>query len=564
MGDDRPRADRRRRRRARSTSTPQSDVFEEWDLGGLETQLNTLWPVSVDLADLDPQTSSRETVIELLTEDALAAYDEREEEFGDELMRALERHILLQIIDTRWKEHLHEMDYLREGIHLRGFAQIDPLVAYKNEGFIMFEALMDSIWEEFARLIFHVDVELQPAQVEEAFAPRGRARRRQPLRRHRGRAALRARRGPRRRRHRRRRGRHRRPRPRARHRQRRGPASTTPPPWSRPKRRRSAATTPAGAAAARSTRSATAPSGRFALALLALTPASSGGARLRDTRDDLRARLRLQPHGHLPRRRDDPGARVPEALGDDRRERRLRRSRSPTTATSPPTSSRPRATTRSTCRRSTRAARTSRTPTSRLRPTSSTTGLAAILGVPFGPDGRPEQCAIVTTASARNVRGVPTRPSTSGPRTGSRGDRRDAARDPRPDLLQRVRDPGSERDIDVGGRRDRLDGGARRHLPDLRAPPDDPLRQLPRHLRGRQGRQRQPAVGHLRAGAGRGAARRERRRIVGDEDAGEGSARPASSSSSTAPRRIKVRAGLRKGGRRIGGRRTRSVRASRA
>ena len=114
---------------------------------------------------------SREQIAEMLTEDALAAYDEREEEFGDELMRALERHILLQIIDVRWKEHLHEMDYLREGIHLRGFAQIDPLVAYKNEGFTMFELLMDSLWEEFARLIFHVDVELQPAEVEEAFAP---------------------------------------------------------------------------------------------------------------------------------------------------------------------------------------------------------------------------------------------------------------------------------------------------------------------------------------------------------------------------------------------------------
>ncbi|MFN8151732.1 MAG: preprotein translocase subunit SecA [Solirubrobacterales bacterium] len=148
-----------------------SDVFEEWDLGGLETYLNTLWPVSVDLAELDPQTSSREQVTDLLIEDALAAYDEREEEFGEELMRALERHILLQIIDTRWKEHLHEMDYLREGIHLRGFAQIDPLVAYKNEGYTMFEALMEAIWEEFARLIFHVNVELQPAEVEEAFAP---------------------------------------------------------------------------------------------------------------------------------------------------------------------------------------------------------------------------------------------------------------------------------------------------------------------------------------------------------------------------------------------------------
>jgi preprotein translocase subunit SecA len=148
-----------------------SDVFEDWDLAGLETQLQTIWPVSVDLSELDPQTSSREHVRETLTEDALAAYDEREDEFGETLMRDLERYILLQIIDVRWKEHLHEMDYMREGIHLRGFAQIDPLVAYKNEGFIMFEALMNSIWEEYARLIFHVDVEIKPDEVEEAFAP---------------------------------------------------------------------------------------------------------------------------------------------------------------------------------------------------------------------------------------------------------------------------------------------------------------------------------------------------------------------------------------------------------
>ena len=73
-------------------------------------------------------------------------------------MRYLERQILLQIIDNRWREHLYEMDYLREGIHLRGFAQIDPLVAYKNEGFTMFHELMNSIWEEFARVIFHVEV----------------------------------------------------------------------------------------------------------------------------------------------------------------------------------------------------------------------------------------------------------------------------------------------------------------------------------------------------------------------------------------------------------------------
>jgi preprotein translocase subunit SecA len=85
-------------------------------------------------------------------------------------MRQLERAILLQIIDNRWREHLAEMDYLREGIHLRGFAQIDPLVAYKNEGFSMFEVLMHSIWEEFARLIFHVEIEVAP-RAQEQLAP---------------------------------------------------------------------------------------------------------------------------------------------------------------------------------------------------------------------------------------------------------------------------------------------------------------------------------------------------------------------------------------------------------
>ena len=85
-------------------------------------------------------------------------YDGREQEFGPELMRDIERFLLLQIIDQRWREHLYDMDYLREGIHLRGFAQIEPLVAYKNEAFDLFRDLMNSIWDDFARLIFHVQV----------------------------------------------------------------------------------------------------------------------------------------------------------------------------------------------------------------------------------------------------------------------------------------------------------------------------------------------------------------------------------------------------------------------
>ena len=146
------------------------DVIEDWDLAELQTQVQQLWPSTTEVSSLQPEQTDREDLREALLADALAAYDRREQEFGDEIMRQLERAILLQIIDNRWREHLFEMDYLREGIHLRGFAQIDPLVAYKNEGFSMFEALMHSIWEEFARLIFHVEVEVAP-RAQEEFAP---------------------------------------------------------------------------------------------------------------------------------------------------------------------------------------------------------------------------------------------------------------------------------------------------------------------------------------------------------------------------------------------------------
>jgi preprotein translocase subunit SecA len=147
-----------------------ADVFEEWDLAGLSSQAASIWPLDVDLEGLDPQTSTREEIAGMLSDDILSAYEARAEEFGPELMQWLERQVLLQIIDNRWREHLYEMDYLREGIHLRGFAQIDPLVAYKNEGFIMFEELMASIWQEFARTIFHVEVNVEPRQREEIEA----------------------------------------------------------------------------------------------------------------------------------------------------------------------------------------------------------------------------------------------------------------------------------------------------------------------------------------------------------------------------------------------------------
>lgn len=148
------------------------DVIEEWDLPGLDDRLHQIWPCAIDVAGMAPERVETASLAADLVEDALKAYDERERELGPEVMRYLERTLLMQVIDSRWREHLYDMDYLREGIHLRGFAQIDPLVAYKNEGYSMFSELMFGIWDEFSRLVFNVEVEIELEDGEEpAFAP---------------------------------------------------------------------------------------------------------------------------------------------------------------------------------------------------------------------------------------------------------------------------------------------------------------------------------------------------------------------------------------------------------
>ena len=123
------------------------------------------------------RTSTRETVDQARRSPtasstmAIERYNAREEALGEELMGALERFLLLQIIDERWREHLFDMDYLREGIHLRGFAQIDPLVAYKNEAFTLFGDLMNSVWTDYARMIFNVQVNVEGENGRRAQAP---------------------------------------------------------------------------------------------------------------------------------------------------------------------------------------------------------------------------------------------------------------------------------------------------------------------------------------------------------------------------------------------------------
>src|SRR4051812_13162285 len=144
------------------------DFVDDWDLDELWAQLDQIYHVDFAAEDTDRHSIDREELQRMLTEDALSLYDEREQELGEALMRALERYLLLQIIDQRWREHLYDMDYLREGIHLRGFAQIEPIVAYKNEAFTLFEDLMNSIWADFARMIYNVEVQIEAPNGNEA------------------------------------------------------------------------------------------------------------------------------------------------------------------------------------------------------------------------------------------------------------------------------------------------------------------------------------------------------------------------------------------------------------
>jgi preprotein translocase subunit SecA len=139
----------------------EGDFMEDWDLDGLFTALGQFFPIDLGSDDLDAQTVDRDSLSERIVQMATGRYDEREQALGEELMGALERFLLLQTIDERWREHLFDMDYLREGIHLRGFAQIDPLVAYKNEAFKLFSDLMNSVWSDYARMIFNVQVNVE-------------------------------------------------------------------------------------------------------------------------------------------------------------------------------------------------------------------------------------------------------------------------------------------------------------------------------------------------------------------------------------------------------------------
>ena len=143
-------------------------VPEEWDLDQLWTELKTLYPIGITIDELLDELGLRPTVDDVLKEilsDVTIAYDRREVELGEVVMRELERRVVLSVIDRRWRDHLYEMDYLKDGIGLRAMAQRDPLVEYQKEGYALFQSMMGQIREDATGFVFNLDVQVQQAPV---------------------------------------------------------------------------------------------------------------------------------------------------------------------------------------------------------------------------------------------------------------------------------------------------------------------------------------------------------------------------------------------------------------
>ena len=135
---------------------------DEWDTEALLTELQNYWPTTVTREELD-DTHGTDDLYEKVMGEATSYYEQREALIGPELSRDIERQVMLRLIDQHWRDHLYEMDYLREGIHLRAYGQVDPAVAWQREGFDMFSQMMSGIADDFVKYIMHVQVAVEPA-----------------------------------------------------------------------------------------------------------------------------------------------------------------------------------------------------------------------------------------------------------------------------------------------------------------------------------------------------------------------------------------------------------------
>ena len=136
----------------------------DWDWEGLWTELKTLYPIGLTVDEIAAEFGSnmeRDDVLKEIQSDAEVAYQRREKELSPEAMRELERRVVLSVIDRRWRDHLYEMDYLKDGIGLRAMAQRDPLVEYQREGYALFSTMMGQIKEDTTGFVYNLEVQVQ-------------------------------------------------------------------------------------------------------------------------------------------------------------------------------------------------------------------------------------------------------------------------------------------------------------------------------------------------------------------------------------------------------------------
>ena len=146
-----------------ATHAPEGVFPEEWNLDDLWAALEQIYRVQIDRSTLDLESITSEELADILIEDALARYEEREAELTPPVMRYVERRVILSVVDRIWREHLYEMDHLRDGIGLRAVGQRDPLVEYQREAYEAFQAVRAQIKQEAAGYFFNLPVQVQPA-----------------------------------------------------------------------------------------------------------------------------------------------------------------------------------------------------------------------------------------------------------------------------------------------------------------------------------------------------------------------------------------------------------------
>jgi preprotein translocase subunit SecA len=142
------------------------ELDDGWDIEGLHADLSTFWPTDLTVDEL-ADSSNTKAMIETIHAEGLDKYEARERELTPDLMRQIERQIMLQLVDQRWREHLAEMDNLREGINLRAMGQRDPLTEWQREGFELFKSMMLGLKTDFVRYLMHVRVQVQEPPVNQ-------------------------------------------------------------------------------------------------------------------------------------------------------------------------------------------------------------------------------------------------------------------------------------------------------------------------------------------------------------------------------------------------------------